>query len=153
MPPCLIQLFTLSADYFHEDRKNLLTNSLLPSIIGQSLVQVNEGEATYTGFEANFNFHKAIGKVDLSIFGNYTYSTSKILAINEGAGLPEYQKQLGHPITSVMTTISGVAMYVTFYRRMAFSKIRRKLMLRRCSVFRVRLNRVILNTKILTTMG
>jgi hypothetical protein len=29
------------------------------------------------------------------------------LAINEGAGLPEYQKQLGHPITSVMTTISG----------------------------------------------
>jgi TonB-linked SusC/RagA family outer membrane protein len=101
------QLFTLSADYFHEDRKNLLTNSLLPSIIGQSLVQVNEGEATYTGFEANFNFHKAIGKVDLSIFGNYTYSTSKILAINEGAGLPEYQKQLGHPITSVMTTISG----------------------------------------------
>lgn len=101
------KLFSISADYFHEDRKNLLTNSLLPSIIGQSLVQVNEGEATYTGFEANFTFNKKIGKVDLSLFGNYTYSTSKILAINEGAGLPDYQKQLGHPITSVMLTNAG----------------------------------------------
>lgn len=96
------QSLSISTDYFYENRKNLLTNSLLPSIIGQSLVPVNEGEAEYRGFEAEFNWHKKIGKVDLNLFGNYTYSNSKILAINEGAGLPDYQKQLGHPITSVM---------------------------------------------------
>lgn len=103
----LKQMFSISADYFHEDRKNLLTNSLVPSIIGQSLVQVSTGEATYTGFEASLNFHKKIGQVDLNLFGNYTYNTSKILAINEGASLPDYQKQLGHPITSVMLSNSG----------------------------------------------
>jgi hypothetical protein len=45
------QMFSLSADYFYEDRKDLLTNSLLPSIIGQSLVQVNQGEASYRGLK------------------------------------------------------------------------------------------------------
>ncbi|RYE37084.1 MAG: TonB-dependent receptor [Sphingobacteriaceae bacterium] len=100
------QAFSISADYFYEDRKNLLTNSLVPSTVGQSLVQINQGEASYKGFETAVNYHKKIGKVDLNLFGNFTYSASKILAINEGAGLPDYQKQIGHPITSVITASS-----------------------------------------------
>jgi TonB-linked SusC/RagA family outer membrane protein len=106
------QALSVSADYFYEDRKNLLTNSLLPSTIGQSLVQVNEGEAAYRGFEADINWRRQIGKVNLTLFGNYTYSTSKILAINEGAGLPDYQKQLGRPITSVLSGTSYVRNYL-----------------------------------------
>ncbi|PYF77318.1 TonB-linked SusC/RagA family outer membrane protein [Pedobacter nutrimenti] len=101
------QSLSLSADYFHENRKNLLTNSMIPSIIGQSLVQVNEGEASYKGFEASLNYNKKLGALNLNFFANYTYSTSKILAINEGAGLPDYQKQLGHPITSVYQLATG----------------------------------------------
>jgi TonB-linked SusC/RagA family outer membrane protein len=97
------QSLSISADYFYEDRKDLTTASLLPSLLGQSLIYVNEGEAEYKGFETGINYNKKIGAFNLNLFGNFTYNVSKILAINEGAGLPEYQKQLGHPISSVIS--------------------------------------------------
>lgn len=110
------QALSISADYFYEDRKDLTTASLLPSLLGQSLIYVNEGEASYKGFETGINFNKKLGGVNLNVFGNFTYNTSKILAINEGAGLPDYQKQLGHPISSVISpaaTANTAAGYVS----------------------------------------
>lgn len=98
------QALSISADYFYEDRKDLTTGSQLPNILGQTLVVVNEGEAMYKGFETALNYNKKIGAVNLNVFGNYTYQTSKILAINEAANLPAYQKSIGHPITSVIST-------------------------------------------------
>lgn len=97
------QSLSISADYFYEDRKDLTTASLLPSLLGQSLIYVNEGEAEYKGFETGINYNKMLGAVNLNVFGNFTYHVSKILTINEGAGLPAYQKQLGHPISSVIS--------------------------------------------------
>ncbi|QPH40353.1 SusC/RagA family TonB-linked outer membrane protein [Pedobacter endophyticus] len=110
------QALSISADYFYEDRKDLTTTSLLPSLLGQSLIYVNEGEAEYRGFETGINYNKKIGAVDLNIFGNYTYNVSKILAINEAANLPAYQKQLGHPISSVISpaaTATTAAGYIS----------------------------------------
>ncbi|QIL41594.1 TonB-dependent receptor [Pedobacter sp. HDW13] len=110
------QALSISADYFYEDRKDLTTASLLPSLLGQSLIYVNEGEASYKGFETGINYNKKLGGVNLNVFGNFTYNTSKILAINEGAGLPDYQKQLGHPISSVISpaaTANSGAGYVS----------------------------------------
>ncbi|MEO6522912.1 MAG: TonB-dependent receptor [Mucilaginibacter sp.] len=95
------QMLTISADVFQEVRDNLLTNTITPSIIGQSQIQINAGKARYRGIEGEFTLNKRFNKVDVSLFGNYTYATSKILAINEEAGLPAYQKALGHPIASV----------------------------------------------------
>ncbi|ARS39441.1 hypothetical protein CA265_07160 [Sphingobacteriaceae bacterium GW460-11-11-14-LB5] len=97
------QSLAISADYFYENRKDLTTASLLPSLLGQGLIYVNEGEAEYKGFETSINYNKKIGAVDLNVFGNFTYNVSKILAINEAAGLPAYQKALGHPISSVIS--------------------------------------------------
>lgn len=96
------QSLSVSANYFYEDRKDLLTSPLTPGILGQSQISVNEGEASYKGLEASLNYNRKIGSADFNIFANYTYSNSKIIAINEGAGLPDYQKQLGRPITSVI---------------------------------------------------
>lgn len=110
------QSLAISADYFYEDRKDLTTSSLLPNILGQSLVYVNEGEASYKGFELGLNYNKKLGAVDLNLFGNYTYTTSKILAINEAANLPAYQKALGHPISSVISpaaTANTAAGYIS----------------------------------------
>jgi TonB-linked SusC/RagA family outer membrane protein len=110
------QSLSISADYFYEDRKDLTTASLLPSLLGQSLIYVNEGEAEYKGFETGINYNKKIGEVNLNVFGNFTYNVSKILAINEGAGLPSYQKQLGHPISSVISpaaTATTAAGYIS----------------------------------------
>lgn len=96
------QAVSLSADYFREDRTDLLTSDLLPDIIGQNLVQINAGEARYNGFEGSLNFHKQLNKVSLNIYGNYTTFNSKILKLNEEAGLPDYQKQTGFTIGSVV---------------------------------------------------
>ncbi|WP_207532306.1 SusC/RagA family TonB-linked outer membrane protein [Desertivirga arenae] len=96
------QALSLSADYFYENRSDLLTGSLLPNILGQSLVNVNEGEGEYRGVEADININKKIGNLNLSLFGNYTYTKSKIVSINESAGLPDYQKRKGHAISSVI---------------------------------------------------
>ncbi|WP_345950861.1 TonB-dependent receptor [Mucilaginibacter sp. PAMB04274] len=109
----LNQMFSLSADYFQELRSDLLTNSLTPSIIGQNLIQVNAGKARYRGVETELSFYKKLNKVELNLFGNYTYQKSKVLAINEEAGLPAYQKALGHTIGSVMQVSSSGPTYIS----------------------------------------
>lgn len=96
------QAFSVSFDYFYEKRKDLLTTAILPNILGQATVNVNDGIAQYKGYEAALGYNKQIGIVNVKLNANYTYSKSKILAINEEAGLPEYQKQLNYTIGSVV---------------------------------------------------
>jgi TonB-dependent starch-binding outer membrane protein SusC len=95
------QSLGVSVDYFYENRNDLLTTALLPNILGQSVVDVNEGKAQYRGFEAALTYTKKLGQVTLSLNGNYTLAESKIIAINEEAGLPDYQKQVGFGISRV----------------------------------------------------
>ncbi|TZF83278.1 TonB-dependent receptor [Pedobacter sp. BS3] len=97
----LKQAFSLSADYFHETRSDLLTADLSPGIIGQSLVQINAGKARYQGVEGALSYTKTLNKVTFGVYGNYTYVKSKILALNEEGGLPGYQRQVGFPIGGV----------------------------------------------------
>jgi len=109
------EMFSISADYFHENRTNLLTSALLPGIIGQSTVQINGGEANYSGVEASLNFRKKLGAVDLNIFGNYTHVKSKIISLNQEPGLPDYQREVGFPI-------GGVVQGTEFNRRFLISE-------------------------------
>jgi len=96
------QMISISADYFHENRTNLLTNSLLPTIIGQGGGQVNAGEAEYEGFETSLNFNKKFGAFNLNVYGNYTYVKSNIIQLNQEPGLPAYQLETGFPISGVV---------------------------------------------------
>ena len=98
----LKQSLTLTADVFREHRKNLLTTDLAPSIVGQPLVNINAGEAQYQGVETNLSYNKTINKFTFGVHGNYTYAKSKILKLNEEAGLPAYQRQIGFPIGGVV---------------------------------------------------
>lgn len=95
------QSLSLYFDYFYENRSDLLTTALLPNILGTAVVDVNEGKARYKGFEGGLGYDKKIGNVTVGLNGNFTYATSKIIAINEEAGLPAYQKQTGFPVGSV----------------------------------------------------
>ncbi|HUC81112.1 MAG TPA: TonB-dependent receptor [Flavisolibacter sp.] len=96
------QSLSFSFDWFYEKRKDLLTTSLLPNVLGLATVNVNEGEAQYKGYEASLSYNKTFGAVNVRLNGNYTYAQSEILAVNEEAGLPDYQKQVGHPIANVI---------------------------------------------------
>ena len=106
------QALSISADYFYENRSNLLTGSLLPNILGQTMVNVNDGEGEYKGVEAALEFNKKLGAVNVNLFGNFTYTKSEIVAINESANLPEYQKRKGHAISSVVQGSSYVNQFL-----------------------------------------
>lgn len=93
---------SISFDYFNEKREDLLTTAILPNILGQATVSTNEGTAQYKGYEFALGYDKTFGKVKLKLNANYTKSESQILAINEEAGLPIYQKQLGYAIGGVL---------------------------------------------------
>lgn len=93
---------SVSFDYFRERRKDLLTNALLPQILGQAAVQTNAGEAEYKGFEAAVTYAQKIGNVNLTVWANYTHAEDNIIALNEEPGLPEYQKRVGSTSGSVI---------------------------------------------------
>lgn len=96
------QALSISADYFHENRKNLLTSALIPTIIGQASGLVNGGEAEYKGYEASLNYNKKFGQLDVNFYGNYTHVKSNIIQLNQEAGLPSYQLENGFPISGVV---------------------------------------------------
>jgi TonB-linked SusC/RagA family outer membrane protein len=108
----LNQALSLSADFFQEIRTDLLTADLLPSIIGKPLVQINAGKAQYKGVEGELNYNKTIGKINLNLFTNYTYVKSEVLAINEEAGIPSYQTQVGFPIGGVVYGTGNVRRFL-----------------------------------------
>jgi len=92
---------SISANYFNELRKDILTNAILPSLIGKSTYRVNDGESRLKGFEGVFDFTQKFGDFTLVVGGNYTFARNEILRINESAGLVDYQVQQGHNISSV----------------------------------------------------
>lgn len=96
------QALQIEFDVFKENRKDLLTADLLPNVIGQALSLVNNGEAQYKGFEAAGGYNKTFNKVTIGINGNFTKVKNKILSINEEAGIPSYQRQVGFQIGSVV---------------------------------------------------
>ena len=92
---------SISANYFNEIRKDILTNPIRPSIIGMSSFNINDGETRLRGFEGMIDFTKKIGDFTLYLSGSYTSAKNKILRINESAGVVSYQLQTGHNIGSV----------------------------------------------------
>ncbi len=99
------QLFTdkltLSANYFNENRRNILTNPIYPSILGLATYRVNDGETRLRGFEGEISFRQNLGALTLLVSGNYTYAKNQVLRINEAAGLAEYQQQKDSNIGTV----------------------------------------------------
>lgn len=94
--------FSASFDYFNERREDLLTSAILPNILGQTTINVNEGIAEYKGFEFTLGYDKTFGKINIKLNANFTKSQSQIITINEEAGLPSYQKQAGYNIGGVL---------------------------------------------------
>jgi len=92
---------SVTADVFQEDRTQILTASLIPSILGRSTFPMNDGAAQYKGAEGSVNYSKKIGDVSFSVYGNYTFSKNKVIAMNEDAGTPAYQKQVGRSLNAV----------------------------------------------------
>lgn len=96
-------------DYFHETRDGIFMNrAYLPWIVGMNGLQTtaNVGEVRSTGFDGNFAIHEKIGKVDLTLRGNMTYSKNEILEYDEVNSIYPYKMQKGHRVNQAMGLIA-----------------------------------------------
>jgi hypothetical protein len=73
--------FNGSIDYFRQRRTGIyMARNYLPGIVAlESVPSANVGEVTASGFDGNFAYKQKVGKVNLTIRGNITYSKNKII--------------------------------------------------------------------------
>ncbi|WP_323026725.1 SusC/RagA family TonB-linked outer membrane protein [Gelidibacter japonicus] len=95
---------TLSADYFHENRKDILVPqaNVVPDLIGVGLPLYNAGNITNKGIELQLNYTKNIGELLVNVGGNTTIANNKIIDLKEVAyGTQEgYRYRKGHSVDS-----------------------------------------------------
>ena len=95
--------FVITADYFNEFRSGIYyQRNHLPDMIGlESKPTANIGRVHSTGIDGNFTFRQDIGKVKLTVRGNWTYSKNKILAIDEENNAYPYLMYTGHRVGQI----------------------------------------------------
>ncbi|RZM22879.1 MAG: TonB-dependent receptor [Pedobacter sp.] len=85
----LFNNFNFKADYFIQDRKNILMNRMAtPATMGLSApIRANVGESNSKGMEASLDYqHFLTDKVWLKLLGNFTYATNRYKVFEE----PDY---------------------------------------------------------------
>ena len=93
--------FTATVDYFHEQRDGIwMERKYLPAIIGLSGItpRANVGSVLSEGFDGNFAYRQKIGKVDITVRGNITYSKNTVLEKDEENNVYPYQMEEGYRV-------------------------------------------------------
>lgn len=100
--------FTASVDYFHEQRDGIyMERKYLPSIVGvRSNPKANVGSVLSQGFDGNFAYKQKIGKVNLTVRGNMTYSKNEILEKDEENAVYPYQTEAGYRVNQAKGLIA-----------------------------------------------
>jgi TonB-linked SusC/RagA family outer membrane protein len=78
---------TFSADYFHENRNNILVSqaNVVPELIGINLPMYNAGKVSNKGYEFQLNYSKKINNVLIRTGGNLTIAKNNVLDLKEVA--------------------------------------------------------------------
>ncbi|MEJ7740725.1 MAG: SusC/RagA family TonB-linked outer membrane protein [Chitinophagaceae bacterium] len=97
---------SLSADIYKARRTGILTDAIIPSILGQSLGTVNQGIVDSKGVELTLGYDKKVGQFNISLNGNILLSDDKIIAQNGQDGIPDYQKSIGYIAGSSLLFVS-----------------------------------------------
>ena len=93
--------FGLTIDYFDEKREGIyMRRSYLPSMVGiqYGTPSANVGSVQTNGFDGNFKYAPKIGKVDLQIRGNFTYSKNEITEADEMTNRYPYLRRTGYRV-------------------------------------------------------
>lgn len=95
---------TLSAEYFHNLRTNILAyrNASVPGSAGLSLPQENIGEVVNKGFEIQASYRNSIGKLNYQVSANGAFAKNNIKFWDETPGIPGYQQSTGKQIGAKM---------------------------------------------------
>ena len=90
----------LSADFFYEDRKNILaTVEIIPGTFGGPAIMANEGAVENKGFEVEALYRGSVGK-DFNWFigGNYSFARNKITQKPEALQAYDYLYATGQRV-------------------------------------------------------
>ena len=98
-----LNMFTIEADYFHENRSNMLItpNVTLPAEYGIGLSQVNAGSMVNRGFEISGSFNYNLSKGwHIGLSGNFSYAKNKLLQVYENPATYNIPglRQTGRPL-------------------------------------------------------
>lgn len=96
----------LSADIYKARRTGILTEAIIPSILGQNLGTVNEGIVDSKGVELSMGYNKKVGDFNITLNVNITFTDDKIIAQNGQDGIPEYQRTTGYVAGSSLLFLS-----------------------------------------------
>ncbi|RHJ86752.1 TonB-dependent receptor [Parabacteroides sp. AM08-6] len=93
-------LFSLTVDYFHEQRDGIfMERRYLPYTASFDANPFgNVGSVKTTGWDGNFAFKPKIGAVDLTLRGNMTLSKNEVLEKDEENNVYEYQMERGYRV-------------------------------------------------------
>jgi TonB-linked SusC/RagA family outer membrane protein len=94
-----------SIDAFYEKRSDILAprNASVPVYTGITLPDENIGIVSNQGFEVQLNHrNKIFDTVSYSIGGQFSYSKSKIIFIDESASVPVWQRRTGSPVDGLL---------------------------------------------------
>lgn len=101
---------TGAVDYFSERREGIyLRRQYLPNLVGLDDVgdlYANVGVVKAHGFDGNFAFKHRIGKVDLTVRGNMTYSKNEVIEKDEENTLYYYKLEEGHRVNQARGLIA-----------------------------------------------
>ena len=105
----LNNLFTLSTDYFHEYRVNILreVESKTPAYVGATFAVANVGKTQNQGVEIDLSHFNQINRdFSYNIKGNFSFARSKVLERATPEGVLPYQRAEGFPIDTPIKYIT-----------------------------------------------
>lgn len=99
---------TATVDYFYEKRTGIfMPREFLPEIAGlESKPKANVGAVKSRGFDGNFTYHQKLGKVDMTVRGNITYSKNEVLEKDEENQVYSYLYERGYRVNQCKGLIS-----------------------------------------------
>jgi TonB-linked SusC/RagA family outer membrane protein len=102
--------FSISADYFFENRNSILIDqaNITPSMIGISLPQYNAGIIQNKGVEGDVRYSNQIGALSVYTGFNFLYAKNKIIDLKE-LNYPEneqYRYRKGNPVNAIFGLVA-----------------------------------------------
>lgn len=90
---------SITADYFHEYRYDILTTQGdVPATLGVGLPPSNIGRVKNSGYELEIKYTGRSGKINFWVDGQVTYARNKIIYMSEAAAMYPWLAATGHSI-------------------------------------------------------
>ena len=94
--------FQVTVDYFHERRSGIMMKRenipLTAGLFDVKTSKANVGKVLSTGFDGNFAYRQRIGKVHVTMRGNFTFSRNEIEEYDEAYTDYPYKRSYGYQV-------------------------------------------------------